>query len=253
MSVDRHGPDSARRQFIEGCVACVPTVVGYLSIGFSAGAMARVAGMSVTEVALMSLVLYAGSGQFIVASMLQSHAAVLSVWVAIFFVNLRHLLLSAYLAPYFKQLSGLRSFLIGSQLTDETFGVASVSGQERGRVPFPWMLGLNLTAYLNWLIGNVAGALAATLIPASMFRSLQFALVAMFIGLIVLQVTSARVRRTQIAAAVLAMVLLLPVTLLIGKNFAVVVTAVLTSFIALGASRWTSTPTSSKSSSAAAH
>ena len=40
------------------------------------------------------------------------------------FVNLRHLLMSPRLAPYFMKLPLFKNLLIGSQITDETFGVA---------------------------------------------------------------------------------------------------------------------------------
>ena len=40
------------------------------------------------------------------------------------FVNLRHLLMSAALAPYFTKIPLFKNLLIGSQITDETFGVA---------------------------------------------------------------------------------------------------------------------------------
>ena len=228
------------QQFMAGCIACIPTVLGYLAIGFSAGALARVSGMSAMEVALMSLILYAGSGQFIVAGMVSSHAATVSILVAIFFVNLRHLLMSAYLVPWLKHMGILRNFILGAQLTDETFGVASVQAQDKGHLTFAWMLGLNLTAYLNWLIGNVAGALLVTLIPANLMDSLQFALVSMFVGLIVLQISSARNRVIQIIAAVMTVALFKPVSLIFGKDFSVVMTAVIASFVATGVLRWKS-------------
>lgn len=233
------------RDFLDGCIACVPTVLGYLSIGFSAGALARVSGMSVMEITLMSLILYAGSAQFIVAGMLQAQAAAVTIWVAVFFVNLRHLLMSAYLAPFFSRIGAFKSFILGAQLTDETFGVAAVAAQKQGRLSFAWMAGLNLTAYLNWLLGNVIGALAATWIPANLIHSLHFALVAMFIGLIVLQLMAARERAIQVFAALMTVALLEPVALLCGREFSVVLTAVLVSFIAMGVLRWKSATTSS--------
>lgn len=232
-------------EFRAGSIACIPTVLGYLSIGFSAGALARVSGISASEVGLLSLILYAGSGQFIVAGMVQAKAAAITVWLAIFFVNLRHLLLAAYLAPFFKNFGTIKNFLIGAQLTDETFGVASVAVNENEGVSFPWMLGLNLTAYINWLIGNVAGALMATLIPASFLRSLNFALVAMFIGLIVLQISGAKNKRLQVIVAVLSMSLVGPFAILLGSNLSVVLTAIVTSFIGMGVMQWKSDTKSS--------
>ncbi len=229
---------SSNQQFIAGCIACVPTVLGYLAIGFSAGALARVSGMSGMEVALMSLILYAGSAQFIVAGMASSHAATSSILVAVFFINLRHLLMSAYLVPWLKHIGTLKSFILGMQLTDETFGVASVQAQNKGHLTFAWMLGLNLTAYLNWLIGNMAGALLIALFPYNLIDSLQFALVSMFVGLIVLQIFSAKNRLIQIIAAVMSVALFKPVSFIFGNDFSVVMTALITSFITIGVLRW---------------
>ncbi|PRC94577.1 hypothetical protein S2091_0580 [Solimicrobium silvestre] len=107
------------------------------------------------------------------------------------------------------------------------------------------MLGLNLTAYINWFIGNVAGALVATLIPPHFLHSLQFALVAMFIGLIVLQITGTKNKRLQISVALLAVVLVEPFAMLFGKNFSVILTAITASFIGMGVMAWKSTTKSS--------
>ena len=110
--------------FKQGVIDCVPTLLGYLSIGFAAGVIEATAGMSLLEIALLSLFLYAGSAQFIVAGMLTVGAPITSIIVTVFFVNLRHLLMSAAIAPKFASYSPLKNMLIGAQLTDETFGVA---------------------------------------------------------------------------------------------------------------------------------
>lgn len=91
--------------YLQGFKDCIPTLLGYLSIGFAAGVVERTAGFTLLEIALISLLLYAGSGQFIAAGMIAAASPILSIIVTIFFVNARHLLLSAALAPYFKGLS----------------------------------------------------------------------------------------------------------------------------------------------------
>src|SRR3954447_19004710 len=98
-------------------------MLGYLSIGFAAGVVEKTAGLSIAEIALLSLLLYAGSAQFILAGMITAGHSVTSMIFSIFMVNLRHILLSAALSPYFRHLSLLKNILIGSLLTDETFGV----------------------------------------------------------------------------------------------------------------------------------
>src|SRR5690606_22248911 len=58
--------------FVQGVKDCLPTVLGYLSIGFAAGVVERTAGFSLLEIALLSLLLYAGSAQFITAGMMMA-------------------------------------------------------------------------------------------------------------------------------------------------------------------------------------
>ena len=61
------------------------------------------------EIALLSLILYAGSAQFIAAGMLASNGSAAAIIFTIFFVNLRHLLLSAAVSPYFRHLTPLKT------------------------------------------------------------------------------------------------------------------------------------------------
>lgn len=107
------------------------------------------------EIALLSLFLYAGSGQFVTAGMITDGSTVPSIIFAIFLVNLRHLLFSASLAPYCRRMGLWKNFLIGCQITDETFGVASNYLANKKEASFSWLLGLNITAYVNWLIANI--------------------------------------------------------------------------------------------------
>ena len=55
----------ARNQFRQGVIACLPTILGYWSIGFASGAIGAVAGFSVLEITLLSGLLYTGSAQFL--------------------------------------------------------------------------------------------------------------------------------------------------------------------------------------------
>jgi 4-azaleucine resistance transporter AzlC len=174
--------------FMQGVKDCVPTLLGYLSIGFAAGVVEAAAGFSMLEIVLLSVFLYAGSAQFIAASMVSAAASAASITATVFFVNARHLLLSAALAPHFREYSAGKNFLIGAQLTDETFGVAAT--RLKGSVPHKdaWMLGLNMTAQLNWIAANAVGAAFGGWIPHPERYGLEFALPAMFIGLLAMQI-----------------------------------------------------------------
>src|SRR5258708_7370328 len=155
-------PTRTRRQkniskdesFLGGARAGLPVVLGYLGIGLAAGVVERAAGMSYAEVLLISTVLYAGSAQFVVTSLLTLASPASAIVLTVFFLNLRHLLLSAALAPALRGVPAWKNALLGLQLTDETFVVAS------GRRPLSpaWMAGLNLAAWSAWAVANLAGA-----------------------------------------------------------------------------------------------
>ena len=222
--------------FREGARAALPVVLGYLGIGFAAGVVERAAGLSYAEILLLSTVLYAGSAQFVVTGMLGSPAA--AIVLTVFFLNLRHLLLSAALAPALRGVAAWKSALLGLQLTDETFVVASM----KERIAPAWMAGLNLAAWSAWAVANLAGAALAGF--ASDTRALGFALPAMFAGLLVLQWrVHARVRIAMAVSAAAAVSGIALQRLLPGP-WTVVGAAVIAASIGLTLQRWKSAPRS---------
>jgi 4-azaleucine resistance transporter AzlC len=170
--------------FGAGVRAALPVVLGYLGIGLAAGVVERAAGMSYAEVLLISTVLYAGSAQFVVTSMLTLASPAAAIVLTVFFLNLRHLLLSAALAPALRHVPAWKNALIGLQLTDETFVIAA----GRPKLSPAWMAGLNLAAWTTWAAANLAGAALSGSVGDT--RVLAFALPCMFAALLVLQVKS---------------------------------------------------------------
>ncbi len=61
MDVQGTGERRPFETFLQGVKDCVPTLLGYWSIGFAAGVVERTAGLSLAEIALLCLLLYAGS------------------------------------------------------------------------------------------------------------------------------------------------------------------------------------------------
>ena len=76
--------------FIQGVKDCIPTIFGYLSIGFACGILSKSCGLTFVEAVGMSIFVYAGSAQFIASSMILSNASIASIILSIFFVNFRH-------------------------------------------------------------------------------------------------------------------------------------------------------------------
>jgi 4-azaleucine resistance transporter AzlC len=222
--------------FRDGARAGLPVVLGYLGIGFAAGVVERAAGMSYAEILLLSTVLYAGSAQFVVTSMLALGTPASAIVPTVFFLNLRHLLLSAAVAPALRGVAAWKSALLGLQLTDETFVVASA----KEKIAPAWMAGLNLAAWTAWAIANLAGAALAAF--ARDTRPLAFALPAMFAGLLVLQLRGKAA--AGIAVALFAALAGVALQLAYPGPWAVVCATVLGATLGLVVLRWKSAPSS---------
>lgn len=196
----------AKTEFRAGIMACLPTIPGYWSIGFAAGAIGTLAGFTTLQTALLATLLYAGSAQFLFYSLWAAGAEALSVVLSVLLVNLRYLLMSSAMSVYFREQTTLQKIVSGLLLTDETFGVAVQHGGPQNRVSFAWMFGLNVAAWMNWIIACVIGAGLASALPTALMEGLSFSLVSMFIGLVLMLWFASRrklLESLSIAAAVI--------------------------------------------------
>lgn len=197
-------------KYTDGIRDCIPTMLGYISVSFACGVLLKTAGMSMLEIFLLTMLLYAGSGQFIVAAMFAMGNSATAIIMTVFFVNLRHLLLSSSVATHFVGLKPWQSYLVGCELTDESFGIATVKSITHNPLDFKWMLGVNNSAHFSWLLGNMLGGFLGGLIQSPASLGLDFAIVAMFIGILVNQLASnGRIRKDIIIIAVTVLSMLL--------------------------------------------
>lgn len=203
--------------FIKGIKDCTPTIFGYLSIGIACGIMCGSCKITFWQAIGMSTFIYAG--------MIFSGIPVLNIVITIFFVNLRHVFMSASMASYFKNTSSIKNLFIGILLTDETFLVASMEGLKNSKIQYWWMMGLNLAAYLNWIVATGIGIVIGSLIPDYKLFGFDFALTAMFVGLLISSIENMKLIKTIIIISVSFIVLILS-SKLIPTSFGVIISAV---------------------------
>ena len=68
----------------------IPVMFGYLALGFACGVYGAKCGIEPIWTILASLLVYAGSGQFLLAAMILAKASLLEVFIASFLLNFRH-------------------------------------------------------------------------------------------------------------------------------------------------------------------
>jgi 4-azaleucine resistance transporter AzlC len=185
----------------ESAKDAIPIIIGYLPIGTAYGVIARQAGLSFFESILMSVLVFAGASQFIGVGLLAAGAGFIEVVVTTFFINLRHILMSASLAPYLKKARSSLLPILAFGVTDETYAVSITRFREEKANQW-YMLGVNFIAYFSWVGGSLIGALIGAGIPPYLQDSFAFALPALFIGLLILQIEG----KLEIAVLIVAAV-----------------------------------------------
>jgi predicted branched-subunit amino acid permease len=122
----------------------------------------------------MGVIVFAGSAQLAVLPLLIAKAPLWVMFATGLAVNLRYVIYSAVLAPYFERLSwGWRAFL--SYITvDQTFAVLVGKYAPEDPAPKHWFfLGGSLVMWSVWQISSLIGIFAGALIPQEW--SLEFA------------------------------------------------------------------------------
>ena len=102
----------------------------------------------------------------------------------VFLVNLRNMLMSLHATTIFTKTSLWNQLGIGSLITDESYGVLLGEYVHHKDIPSNWMHGNNTFSYLVWIVSSVVGCLIGSMIPNPELFGLDFALIAMFIGLL---------------------------------------------------------------------
>ena len=167
-----------------------PIVLGYLPLGFAYGVLAVKSGIPALWAVAMSALIFAGAGQLIAAGMIGAGAPVLSIVLANLMVNLRHILMSAALAPDVRPLSRTLRTLFALEVTDEVFAVHTSDFRNGAVCRAPRLFACNITAHLGWIAGTAVGAFSGELVTDVRPLGLDYALTAMFLALLVPQCVS---------------------------------------------------------------
>ena len=186
-SKDRPGDKNARSAIVKGTKDATPIVMGYIPIAIVFGILASQVGIGLPGAAAMSVFVFAGSAQLIAVGMIGEGASIGTIVFTTFLVNLRHLLMSSALSPFLRDLSKKELAWFGFQMTDETFAIHST----KFRVAVPPALEsfiLNSTAQLSWVGGTIVGVLAGGMVKDVEGLGLDYAIVAMFIALVFMQI-----------------------------------------------------------------
>lgn len=196
---------SPRQEFIRGLKDTIPLIIGAIPFAIIFGALAITAGLSVWATMGLSLIVFAGSAQFVAAGLVAQGAGVGLIVLTTLIVNLRHGLYSASLGPYMKHLPQRWLVPLAFWLTDESYAVVIQRYREADSTPNKhwYYFGSAILMYGNWQLFTVIGILTGQSLSAIKDWGLEFAMVLTFIGIVVpLLVTRAMLVSAIVAGSV---------------------------------------------------
>lgn len=215
-----------------GAVAVAPLLLGAVPFGLIYGVLAANLGLPPLLAQGMSIIIFAGSAQFMTVQLLQAGAPLFVVAVTGIVLNVRHVLYSASLAPYLQPLNRLWKILLAYLVTDESYAVTITRFWHDSQISSPslsssasslsppqfespiaparfrhwYVLGTSGGLWLAWQASTAVGIFLGAQVPAAW--SLDFAAPLTFIALVA---TALRDRPTVVAAATAGVVVLLTI------------------------------------------
>ncbi len=162
-----------------------------------AGVAAVGAGIPPIEALAMSVVIFAGASQLAAAELIGRNAPAVVVVFTVFVINLRMVMYSASIAPYFARQSAKWKGFLSYLLTDQAYAVSLLKFERNGDVSRRWYyLGIAVPLWVVWQIATVAGIALGSGVPDGWH--LDFAVPLVFLAVLIPAVTD----RATVAAAV---------------------------------------------------
>lgn len=160
-----------RDALLQGLRAARPALMPTAIWGVVAGIAMVKTGLTLGQALAMTLLIYSGSAQMAVLPLIAADAPVSIALLTAFVVNLRFVIFSATLWPYFGRLPMLRRLALGYFATDVGLAVfvarhADAPERERGNDRQLWFfIGIAAAIWLAWQPASIAGILLAGVIP----------------------------------------------------------------------------------------
>ncbi|MGN1266609.1 MAG: AzlC family ABC transporter permease [Dorea sp.] len=163
----------------------VPVLTGYLFIGIAFGVMYAEKGYSFLWAILMSLMVYAGSGQYLAVNFFVPGVSFFNVIFMTLMVNIRHIFYGISLLEKFNNMGKKRWYMIFG-LTDETYSLLCTTRVPDDVEEEKFLFAISIMNQSYWVLGSAIGGIAGALIPFDS-AGIDFAMTALFVVIFVEQ------------------------------------------------------------------
>lgn len=161
----------------------IPVLVGYLFLGAAYGIIMKVNGYGFWWILAMSVLVYAGSMQYVGVTLLVSAVNPLYALLMALMINARHLFYGISMLGKYNKVKKFKAYLIFA-LTDETFSVVCQEEVPES-LSKEWVyFWISLLDQLYWISGSILGCILGQAISFNT-AGLDFALTALFVVIFV--------------------------------------------------------------------
>lgn len=174
-----------RQAFRKAFPYTIPVLTGYLFIGIAFGVMFAEKGYSFLWAVLMSLLVYAGSGQYLAVNFFAPGVSLLQVVFLTLMVNIRHIFYGISLLEKFHSMGPKRWYMIFG-LTDETYSLLCTTRVPEGVEEDKFLFAISIMNQSYWVVGSAIGGLAGAMLPINS-EGIDFAMTALFVVIFVEQ------------------------------------------------------------------
>jgi branched chain amino acid efflux pump len=203
-STSRVTGSTSRTTYREGAHRIAPIGAAAAIFGASFAVLSHTAGFDGLAAVVMSATTFAGSAQFAAASVLETGGGVAAAVAAAVLLNARYAPISVTVADQFRGSVG-RRLLEAQLIVDESW---ALSRRSDGRYDRRLLVGGGLVLYVCWVGGTALGALVGDRLGDPERYGLDAAFPALFLALLVPQVTSQRALAAALAGGAIALVLI---------------------------------------------
>jgi len=182
----------------------IPVLTGYLLIGIAFGAMYAEKGYSFLWAGLMSLLVYAGSGQYLSVNFFVAGVSLIQVMILTLMVNIRHIFYGLSLLDKFNKMGKKRWYMIFS-LTDETYSLLCATKVPKDIEEDKFLLAIAILNQIYWVAGSVIGGIAGNFLPFDS-TGIEFAMTALFIVIFVEKWLDKKNRISEIIGVIMALI-----------------------------------------------
>ena len=173
--------------FREGLRDTLSVAPGIAAWGLTTGVALANSGLSILEVSIMTLLVFAGSAQFAATPLIISGAPLWIIWATALCVNLRFMVFSAHMRPYMMHMPTPKRVWLSYLLTDVSYVLFTKRyqhpGVDDGQLfdQMAYCKASVFTIWLSWMGSSFVGIALASVIPLSW--GLNFAGILALIGI----------------------------------------------------------------------